>query len=143
MYFNSDKNKQAQEVVFSRKQSKPQHPRLLFNNVPVGRSSLQKYLGVLLVEKLSFSQYIKVKIQKAVIGINVIKKLSNFLHRQVLLTIYKLFVTPHLDYGDIIYGRPNNESLCQTIEAFNIRQLLSSQVQQREHPRLIHTKSYV
>ena len=32
------------------------------------------------------------------------------------MTIYKLFVRPHLNYGDIIYGQPNNESLNQKIE---------------------------
>ena len=32
MSFNPDKNKQAQEVVFSHKQSKPKHLQLLFNN---------------------------------------------------------------------------------------------------------------
>ena len=36
-----DKNKPMQEVVFSRKQStKPQHPELLLNNIPVTGSSL-------------------------------------------------------------------------------------------------------
>ena len=70
MSFNPDKNKQAQEVVFSRKQSKPQ---LLFNDIPVGLSFPQKHLGVILDEKLSFSQHVKAEIQKAGIEINVIK----------------------------------------------------------------------
>ena len=33
-----------------------------------------------------------------------------------LITIYKSFVRPHLDYGDIIYDQPNKESLNQKIE---------------------------
>ena len=73
MYFNPDKNKQVQEAVFSRKQSKPKHPQLLFNKTPVACSSSQKHLGIILDEKLSFTNHIKVKIQKAGIGINVIK----------------------------------------------------------------------
>ena len=41
MPFNPDKNKSAQELVFLSKQStKPYHPELLFNNVPVTGSSL-------------------------------------------------------------------------------------------------------
>ena len=32
------------------------------------------------------------------------------------LTIYKSFVQPHLDYGDILYSQPNNESVCQKIK---------------------------
>ena len=54
MSFNPDKDKQAQEAVFSTKQSKSKHPQLLLNNVPVGCSSLQKHFGVHLDEKLSF-----------------------------------------------------------------------------------------
>ena len=115
--FNPDKNKQAQEVVFSRKQSKPKHSQLLFNKTPAAYSSSQKHLEIILDEKLSFTNHIKVKIQKTVIGINVIKSLNNILPRQALLSICKSFVRPHLDYGDVIYDQPNNESLCQTIES--------------------------
>ena len=51
-------------------------------------------------------------------GIGIIKKLQNRLSRQALLTIYKSFVGPHLDYGDIIYDQPNNESFCQKVESY-------------------------
>ena len=32
------------------------------------------------------------------------------------MTIYKSFIRPHLDYCDIIYDQPNNESFCTKIE---------------------------
>ena len=50
-------------------------------------------------------------------GIGIIKNLQNRLPWQALLTIYKSFVRPHLDYGDIIYDQPNNESFCQKFES--------------------------
>ena len=34
-----------------------------------------------------------------------------------LLAVYKSFVRPHLDYGDIIYNQPNNSRLSNKIEA--------------------------
>ena len=40
----------------------------------------------------------------------------NVLPRKSLIIIYKSFVRPHLDYGDLIYDQPNNESFCQQIE---------------------------
>ena len=46
-------------------------------------------------------------------GIDVIKKLSNMLPQHSLITIYKAFVKPHFNYGDILYDQPNNESLCK------------------------------
>ena len=42
----------------------------------------------------------------------------NFLlPRSSLLTIYKSFVRPHLDYGDVIYDQPNNSCLSDKIES--------------------------
>ena len=46
----------------------------------------------------------------------VTKRLSKLLSRHSLLLIYKWFVRPHLDYGDILYDQPNNKSLCQKIK---------------------------
>ena len=77
MSFDPDKNKQAQEIVFSWKQSKPKYPPLLFNKTSVAYSSSKKHLGIILDEKLSFTNHIKVKIQKVRTGINVIKSLNN------------------------------------------------------------------
>ena len=80
------------------------------------RSSSQKHLGIHLDEKLNFIYHIKEKIPKANKGIGVIKKLNNTLPRKALLTLYKPFVRSHLDYGDIIYDQPNNESFCNKLE---------------------------
>ena len=43
-------------------------------------------------------------------------RLRKSLSRDTLLTIYKAFVRPHLDYGDIIYDNPGNISFTQKIE---------------------------
>ena len=44
------------------------------------------------------------------------KKLSQFLSMKNLLSIYKIFVRPNLDYADIIYNKPLNESFKMKIE---------------------------
>ena len=43
-------------------------------------------------------------------GIGLLRKLQSILPRTSLLTIYKLFVRPHLDYGDIVYDQPWNDA---------------------------------
>ena len=116
MPFNPDVSKQAQEVIFSKRTQKLFHPTVLFNNIPVQCSTVQKHLGVYLDEKLNFNTHITEKIGKASKGIGVIKKLFKSLPRNALLTIYKSFVRPHLDYGDIVYDRPNNESFISKLE---------------------------
>ena len=49
------------------------------------------------------------------------KKLSQFLSRKLLLTVYKYFVRPTLDYADIIYDKPFNESFKTKIEMIQYR----------------------
>ena len=45
------------------------------------------------------------------------RKLFYLIPRTALVTIYKSFIRPHLDYGDFIYDKPNNSSFIQNIEA--------------------------
>ena len=42
--FNPDPNKQAQEVIFSKKNNKTDHPKLYFNQNLVKSSSAHKHL---------------------------------------------------------------------------------------------------
>ena len=91
-------------------------PTVLFNSIPVQRSTFRKHLGVYLDEKLNFNTDITKKISKARKGIGVIKKLFKSLPRNALLSIYKSFVRPHLDHGHVVYDRPNNESFIRKLE---------------------------
>ena len=117
MSFNPDPSKQAQEVIFLRKINKVHHPPLLFNNSTIQQILSQKYLGIHLDEEFTFKYHINEKINKANKGIGIIHKLNNILPHSVLLTIYHSFIRPHLDYGDVIYDQPENESFSSKIES--------------------------
>ena len=119
MSFNPDLSKQAQEVIFSRKINKVCHPPLLFNNSTVQQISSQKHLGIHLDEELTFKHHINKKINKANKGIGIIRKFNNILLRSSLLTIYRSFIRPHLNYGDVIYDQPENESSEVRLNRFN------------------------
>ena len=74
-------------------------------------------LRMLLDTKLDFNLHVenvpnnvKKKTQKN-------SKLQNTLPRTLLVTIYKSFISFHLDYGDIIYDRAYNTSFHQNIES--------------------------
>ena len=90
---------------------------LLFNNVQIDRCPHEKHLGLILDEKLSFKKHLDDKINKAMKLVGTIRKLNSVLPRFSLLTIYKSFVRPHLDYGDVIYDQPNNQKLIDKIES--------------------------
>ena len=103
MGFNPDITKQAIEVIFSVKKNKPDRPELIFNDIPVARQDHTKHLGVFLDSRLNFSKHIKEAIINAKKGISLLKYLSKYVSWNVLDTCYKLYVRPHLDYGDVIY----------------------------------------
>ena len=49
--------------------------------------------------------------------IALLRKLQHVLPRHALITIYKYFIRPYLDYGDILYYKAFNESFHQKIES--------------------------
>ena len=79
----------------------------------------------MLDEKLNFKQHVDSAILKMNKGISVIKKLRHSLPRKSLLTIYKAFLRPLIDYGDIIYDQPQNESFCDKIESAEYKAALA------------------
>ena len=40
------------------------------------------------------------------------------------MTIYKAFLRPLIDYGDIIYEQPQNESFCEKLEPVQYKSVL-------------------
>ena len=104
-------------MIFTHKNSAICHPILYFNDHPVKIAPFQKHLGLVLDNKLNFDRHLNEKICKSNKIIGLIKRLSLYLPRKRLLSIYKSFVRPHLDYGDVIYDRPHNETFCNQIES--------------------------
>ena len=92
MSFNPDPSKQAQEVIFSRKIKKPNHPELIFNNIPVNQTLYQKRLGMLLDDELNFGEHLKYISNKVNKSIGLLHKLQLILPRRSLVTIYKSFI---------------------------------------------------
>ena len=123
MNFNPDPTKQAQELIFSRKVQTTSHPPLFFNENVVPQTSLQKHLGMFLDSKLNFSEHLKIFSQKTNKTIGLLRKLQTLLPRAPLITIYKSFIRPHLDYGDMIYDQTFNMSFQQKMKPFSIMQL--------------------
>ena len=125
MLFNPDSSNPAQKVLFSRKKKAQTHPTKSFSNIQVERASHHKHRGILLDEKLNFKQHIDTTILKINRGISAIKKLRHILPQKSLMTIYKAFLRPLIDYGDIIYDQPQNESFCEKLESVQYKAALA------------------
>ena len=126
MSFNPDPQKQAVELIFSRKKNEIDHPVVLFNDTPVKKVIEHKHLGIVLDSKLSFNAHIKAAISKTRKGIGMLKFLSRYLPRHTLDQLYKLHVRPHLDYGDVIFHTP--AKLCE----FSHNEILTSSMEKLE-----------
>ena len=50
---------------------------------------------------------------------------ASFCHGESLLTIYKLFARPHLDYGDVIYDQHYHYSFPQKQESIQYNAVLA------------------
>ena len=72
---------------------------------------------MLLDSRLNFNELLPSKTNECYKMIGLVKKLSIHLPREALLRIYKSFVTPNLDHGDIIFDEPNNESFQSRMES--------------------------
>ena len=57
--------------------------------------------------------------------IELLRKLQAVLARPSLVTIYKAFIRPHLDYGDIIYDQAYKESFHQKLESIQYNAALA------------------
>ena len=122
MALNPSPNKQANEVLFSCKQKKVDHPVLFFNGSPVKRVTEQKHLGLILQPNLSFERHITEKLTKAKKNIGIIKHLNRFLPFKTLVQMYFALSRSHLDYCDIIYHLP--ETIHQPPEGVSLKSLM-------------------
>ena len=136
MSLNPDRSKHAQEIIFSTKLKKVTHTPLLFSNNNVSQVNSQTHLGVIFLDvKLTVEEHLKNVLNETNKTMGLLKKLSNLLPKQALVTIYKAFVRPHLDYGDVLYDQAFNNSLYAKMESIQYNACLAITAVIRGTPR--------
>ena len=95
-----DRNKRVQKIIFSRKLKKTTHPSLVLDNSNASLANSQKHLRTALDFKLVFNEHLGNALNKPT---GFLRKLQNSLTRKGLITIYKAFIRPHLDYDEVLY----------------------------------------
>ena len=80
---------------------------------------------MLLDDKLSYEYHLKFALNKIKTTIGLLRKFQQILPRQSLITIYKSFIRPHLDYGDIVYDRAFNESFHKNLESIQYNTVIA------------------
>ena len=103
MSFKPDPSKQTQKS-FLVENWKTYHTLLVFNNANVSSCKSPKHLGIIWLDsKFTFEEHYKTTLNKTNRTMGLLDKLQSSLPRAALITIYKAFVIPHLDYGDVLY----------------------------------------
>ena len=74
---------------------------------------------MILDTKLNFLEHIKNILTK------LLRKLQNIFSRGSLLTIFKSFVRPHLDYGDVTFDQGYNNTFHQKMESIQYNAALA------------------
>ena len=80
---------------------------------------------MLLDLKISFDEQIQCILIKTHKIIGFIRELQPIIPRAVLLVIYKSFLKPHLDYGNVNYDRAFNKSFQNKLESVQYNALLA------------------
>ena len=73
-------------------------------------------MGVYLAKTLDFREDLWNILKKVHWTISLSRKLQNNLPRALLMTIYKFFIRPHLDYEDILHHETFNNSFHKKLE---------------------------
>ena len=77
----------------------------------------------MLADKLSFGKHLKHVTNKFNESIGLLHKLQMILSRLTLVTTYKSFVKPHLNYGDINFGQAHNKLFHDNLESIQYKKL--------------------
>ena len=85
----------------------------MFHLHPPSKADSQKQLGLHFNSKLSFDIHIKTILTKVIRTTDLLRKFQQVLPRPSLITIYKAFIRPHLDYGDVIFDQAFDDSFHQ------------------------------
>ena len=105
MVFNPDITKQGVEILFSNKKKHSQLDPLTFNGIPVKKVSETKHLGMILDSRLSFNSHLDEKLARARQGLGVMKQIKKWVTQKTLEIVYKMYIRPHLEYGDLVFDK--------------------------------------
>ena len=94
----------------------------MLGNQIITRKNKHKHLGVILDSKLNFQSQVRET------EIKYVSYVSKYVSTDVLDQVYKLYVRPNLDYGDIIYHKFDPDMSQKALSKLSIWRLWLSQV---------------
>ena len=98
---------------------------ILFNNIPITCSIifqsvkpiLKNIWACIYIQNLPFDIHIKTILTDLNRTLGLLQKFQQVLPKPSLITLYKAFIRPHLDYGDVVFDQVFNNSFHQRSES--------------------------
>ena len=98
--------KKTNFIIFTGKNKKycKSSAKITIGDNDIIQVSSTKFLGVLIDERLSWSEHIKLVNNKVLKSIGIIRKIRDFISQEVLNILYYSLIHPHLSYGNIVWA---------------------------------------
>ena len=97
---NVDKTK---FMIFHKRMKVP-NLSIVLNNIAITKVDTFNYLGILLDSHLSWKSHTDMLVLKISTLIGVLHRVKKYFPKSILITIYKSLITPHLNYGLLLWG---------------------------------------
>jgi hypothetical protein len=97
----------TEELLVSNKRKKVNHPQLSLDGQPIKQVPHHKHLGLTIASDLSWTEHITTIADKATRRLGILRPLKYKLDRLSLEKIYKCFIRPTMEYGDVIWHNPS------------------------------------
>ena len=145
-YFNMNKlslnETKTKYMIFTRQKYSSKKPKIIINETELEQVSSIKFLGVVLNDRLNWSDhktYIKTKISK---NIGILNRCRKILNLNDILTMYNSFVLPYLSYCLPLWGNshiPEND-IIKKIQNKTLRLISNTKRTQKAWAKLSHLK---
>ena len=115
-WFKSNKlslNSSKTKCIFFSKSSNPSFPSsaIAIDNSPISRVKSTKFLGVIVDEKLSWTEHISSVTKTISRNTGALSKLRSFLPPPILFSIYNTLILPYINYCNIVWARSSTNHL--------------------------------
>ena len=91
-------------LIHSNKKDVPSSLKLKINGCSVEQVQQFKFLGVVVNDSLTWSDHIDLVCNKVSRSLNLLRRVSYFLPRPLLLLFLNSYILPHLDYCDVVWS---------------------------------------
>ena len=81
---------------------------IALNNIAITKVDTFNYLGILLDSNLNWKSHTDMLVLKISTLIGVLHRVKKYFPKSILITIYKSLITPHLNYGLLLWDNRRN-----------------------------------